>query len=159
MVPQKPLCGLSEGVGRSKLYFHAAVPPLSSLLSVQQEGVLPEQPSGELLQMRDLGWHSDYFGCQKACLGHVEMRCFCQPWEKISCREYALSDFSALLKFYLVFPSLSLISTSPQCLQNPDTGAVFLLFPAMGISSSLCVLLWLCVSQGETLTASRLVVY
>lgn len=78
------------------------------------------------------------------------MSCFFQPWEKINYREYALSDFSALLKFYFVLLSWSLINTAPQPLQNPDTGAVFLLFPAMGVRSSLCVLLWLRVSRRKS---------
>lgn len=69
--------------------------------------------------MRDLSWHSDYFGCQKACLGPVEIRCFCQPWEKINYREYALSDFSALPKFYLVFPPLSSLAPLPHSPASP----------------------------------------
>lgn len=87
--------------------------------------------------MRDWSWHSDYFGYQKACLGPVEMRCFCQPWEKINNREYALSNFSALLKFYLVFPlclSLALLPSLSKiltlvllfCFSQPwESGALF----------------------------------
>lgn len=76
------------------------------------------------------------------------MCCFCQPWEKINYGEYALSDFSALIKFYLVLPSLSLISTTPQPLQNL-TRVLFFCSSQPWELGALCAVVALCVSRGS----------